>query len=137
MGRTLNKLPDDGQKAYRKLARVVRRLLDDQPSAGPDAGREVFRKAVGEAVMVVRLHRDMSQVRLAGELSVLIGKTVPQAYVSKVETGTKPVSAKRLAVFCTALRCTLDRVYALAAFLAKQNFRPDKQILRDVIRRTG
>lgn len=137
MRRTLNHLSDAEKKAYRKLVRVVRHLLPPDTPSGGDAGRDAFRAAVGEALMVIRLHRDLSQVTLAGKLSQLTNTIVPQGYVSKIETGKKSLSAKRLAVFCRALDCTLDRVYSLASFLAGQQLRVEKDILREVIRRTG
>lgn len=140
MARLIDGLSDDEQRAYRRLVRMVRKVLAEQSAndsaTARDAGREAFRKAIGEAILVIRMHRGASQIELARALSKVTNRTVPQSHVSRVEAGKKGVGSKQLAAFCKVLNCSVDRVYSLAAFMFKQNLKVEKEVLKQIIKRT-
>lgn len=97
---------------------------------------EALSDCVGTALMVIRMHRGVSQEDLAELLTAGAGENVTQGYVSKVEKGRTRVSWERLALFCTHLRCKPSQVIDLAEFLAEEELRPDRDVVADLLRDT-
>jgi transcriptional regulator with XRE-family HTH domain len=97
---------------------------------------DVISEYIGAALMVVRVHRRISQVSLARMLSQATRDTVTQGYISKVEKGRTRVSSERLSLFCRFLKCLPSQVWQLAEFLANQSLLPERDVIANLLKET-
>jgi transcriptional regulator with XRE-family HTH domain len=115
-------------KAYAALVERVHEI----PEIDSDF-EKALADSIGTALMVVRIHRGISQVSLAEMLTDGAGESVTQGYVSKVEKGRTRVSWERLSLFCSYLKCLPSQMIELAEFLAEQKLRPEREVIADLL----
>ena len=111
--------------------------------AVPFAPADLTSEDIGSALMVIRVHRRLSQADVARQLTEELaklpgggGEEVTQGYISKVETGCTNISLERLALFCKVLECMPHQVMKLAEQVGKLEFRPEREVLVDLLNMT-
>ena len=89
---------------------------------------------LGSAIKVMRIARRLTQVELAASMTKLLGKTVTQSYVSKIESGASPGSFRRLGLFCIAMRCMPREVISVAEQLTRSSSQDEKSLAAELDR---
>jgi transcriptional regulator with XRE-family HTH domain len=106
-------------------------MTDSEYANATSDGR--VKRSVGPALHVLRVHRTLTQVDVATELSRKSGRVVQQSYISRIESGSSCPSFGRFMALCKILEADPCEALKLAERLADDELKPRVELERELM----